>query len=162
MPELICVDLNRCIFCRACEVACEREHHGTSHVFIALVEDTFAVPLACRHCEHSPCIAVCPTQALMASPEGIVMLEAEKCTGCTLCIFACPFGVISFDAEAKVVVKCDLCRPRLEQGLSPVCVATCPTGALVYGEYDAFAQGTRRRGALDLVRAMTLAPAKEW
>jgi len=43
---------------------------------------------------------------------------------------ACPYGAPSFDEARGVMTKCHLCNHRLAEGLSPACVAGCPTGAL--------------------------------
>jgi formate dehydrogenase iron-sulfur subunit len=155
MPKMIYADLSRCISCKACEVACEREHNGPARIFLTQIEHAPAVPLLCRHCEDSPCATICPTQALMVSPAGSVSFDAAKCTGCTLCIFSCPFGVIGFDGKTKTAARCDLCRERVDRGLSPACVATCPTDALSYGEYEPFARRIRQRSAVVLLKAIT-------
>jgi formate dehydrogenase iron-sulfur subunit len=153
MSKAIYLDFGRCIYCRACEVACEREHDGLKSIFVVLRE-RFAVPLDCRHCEKSPCLAICYTQALTRSPEGAVVLDVTKCTGCKLCVFACPFGLISFDSVNKVVAKCDLCLRRIEEGKEPACVSTCLTRALYYGEYETFMERLRKRSALILGRSL--------
>jgi formate dehydrogenase iron-sulfur subunit len=154
MPKMIYADLSRCICCKACEVACEREHNGSPRIFVTLVDDLFATPVSCRQCEQSLCAAVCPTQALAADMEGIVRFDPLKCTGCTLCMFACPFGVIEFNHITNLVAKCDLCSDRASGGTSPACVGTCPTDALIYGEYDVFAQRIRQRNAKKLLQAI--------
>jgi len=151
--KMIYADLSRCIACKACEVACEREHNGASRVFFTEIDKVGGVPLICRHCSPSPCAAVCPTEALTVDREGIVSFNAAACTGCSLCMFACPFGVIGFDAGAKTAAKCDLCRGRLDRGLSPACAVTCPTNTLSYREYDSFLRRIRRRGALKVMKA---------
>ena len=153
-PKLIYADLNRCIDCRACEVACQREHNDLSATWVMRVEDRFAVPLSCRHCEKAPCVTACYTEALSPTDDGTILLDAAKCTGCGLCVFACPFGVIGFDWAGKVMHKCDLCAARLAESKLPACVITCPTQALDYGEYKAFTQGSKRRAALAMARAM--------
>jgi len=153
MPRAIYVDLSRCIYCRACEVACEREHDGFTGMFVIPVE-RLALPLSCRHCEKSPCLVVCYTQALARDAEDTVTLDRAKCTGCKLCVFACPFGVIGFDPQGKVVTKCDLCLERLEEGKEPVCVSTCPARALYYVDYEVFTGRVKRRAALTLARGI--------
>ncbi len=134
MPLVLYMDLNRCIDCRACEVACEREHAGGANIFVQRLEDRFAFPLNCRHCETGFCIAVCPTGALKRSAHGTVELSAMECIGCGQCMLVCPFGAIWFDAHDKIARKCDFCAHRLELSLDPACVATCPAKALDYGE----------------------------
>jgi Fe-S-cluster-containing dehydrogenase component len=83
-----------------------------------------------------------------------VVLDVTKCTGCKLCVFACPFGLISFDSVNKVVAKCDLCLRRIEEGKEPACVSTCLTRALYYGEYETFMERLRKRSALILGRSL--------
>jgi formate dehydrogenase iron-sulfur subunit len=153
MSKLIYANLERCIDCRACEVACQREHSNLSNMSVVRVEDRFAVPLSCRHCEQAPCVVACYTEALILTEEGTISFDAAKCTGCGLCVFACPFGVVGFDWSGKVIYKCDLCAERLAEGKPPACVITCPTQALSYGEYEAFTQEAKRRAALAMVRA---------
>ena len=153
MPKAIYIDFDRCTYCQACEVACEREHEGLSGIFVATAR-CLAVPLSCRHCDKAPCLAICYTQALTRGLEEAVVLDAAKCTGCKLCIFACPFGVISFNPTSKVAAKCDLCLKRLEEGKEPACVSTCPTRALHYSDYETFAERVKKRAAFALVEVV--------
>ena len=134
MKKQIYATYERCINCKGCEVACQREHNGTSFISVVPVEDRFAVPMACRHCDPAPCAIACPTRALSFS-GGRVKLEPEKCTGCTLCLFACPFGMMDFDPESKKAANCDLCAGRQAEGRDPACILTCPSSALHYGDY---------------------------
>jgi formate dehydrogenase iron-sulfur subunit len=135
MTKVIHMDLGRCIYCRACEVACEREHGGISHMFVQLIDERYAVPMNCRHCEVSPCTLICPTKAVHRETEDAVTVDSMKCIGCKLCTLACPFGVIWPDLLNKVSRKCDLCIHRTRRGLDPACVTTCSARALVFGEF---------------------------
>lgn len=119
----------RCILCLACEVACAREHGGQACVWV-VPRDGRGAPVSCRQCQTAPCVEVCPPGAL-EQRNGHVFLVAEKCTGCELCLWACPFGAMALDAGQGQAYKCDLCVSRQEEGLEPACVLTCPSQALV-------------------------------
>jgi len=125
------IDVDRCIDCKSCEVACAREHKSQPLIFVQSVGE-YSVPLHCRHCEVNVCIEVCPKEAIEKNELGIVKINEIKCIGCKACIVACPFGILRLDEVSKVVVKCDLCWERLEKDLLPICVLTCPTGALQF------------------------------
>jgi len=152
MAKLIYAHAERCIECTACEVACQRVHDGMSNVTVVRVGDRFAVPLMCRHCDSAPCVAACYTKALAAS-DGAVTFEAARCTGCGLCLAACPFGVIGWRDDGRTVHKCDLCAERRAAGQEPVCALTCPTQALRYDEYGDFVERVQRRAAANMLRA---------
>ena len=136
MSQVISMDLTRCTFCRACEVACEREHGGHSNMFVQLIDENYAVPINCRHCQDGLCTLVCPTGAMHRETEDVVTIASMKCIGCGLCTQACPLGAVWLDTLNKVAHKCDLCLHRLQQGLQPACVATCSARALSFGEMD--------------------------
>jgi molybdopterin-containing oxidoreductase family iron-sulfur binding subunit len=122
------------------------------------VETTY-VPALCNHCENPPCVTVCPTGASWKRDDGIVLVDADKCIGCRYCMMACPYGnrfylrrgildrgyygeLTPFE-EAKwsrftegTVVKCTFCAHRVDRGLAPACVVTCPTDARVFGDLE--------------------------
>ncbi len=103
-------------------------------------EEDFLV--LCNHCEHPPCVRVCPAQATYKrKQDGIVMMDYHRCIGCRFCMAACPFGSRSFNFfdprkeldPAKinkkfptrmkgVVEKCNFCAERLAVGEDPACV----------------------------------------
>jgi NAD-dependent dihydropyrimidine dehydrogenase PreA subunit len=73
--------------------------------------------------------------------DGPVIYDPKKCIGCRYCMNACPFGVPHFDydkglIDGAFIDKCSMCTQRIDVGLEPACVATCPTGALMFGERD--------------------------
>jgi Fe-S-cluster-containing dehydrogenase component len=62
------------------------------------------------------------------------LIDEELCTGCKDCIEACPLEVMQFDRGRKVAQKCDLCVDRLDAGLQPACVASCPSHCIYFGD----------------------------
>jgi len=147
MPSGFLFDTNRCTGCQACELGCTIENElpwGSSWRQVSTFNAGHAAPvplfhlsLACHHCEDAPCMRHCPALAIRRRPEtGAVLIDADRCIGCGYCSWACPFDAPAFDARRGVMTKCTLCDHRLDAGLSPACVAACPTGALGYGALD--------------------------
>lgn len=134
------LDLNRCVGCGACVVACRIENKlpvGVAWRRILTLNarrapggPTYHFSLACHHCEDPPCARACPSGALVKGPDGIVKLREELCLGCRYCEMACPFGAPAFYTLRGVMTKCHLCSPRQDRGLEPACTQACPTGAL--------------------------------
>ena len=174
MAKAILVDTSKCIACRGCQVACKQWHarQGEPTSFVGTYEnppDLSAqtwrkvrfvemtapdgqvrwrfISDACKHCTDASCLAACPTGALFRRPWGAVDLNQEVCNGCRYCVAACPFGVVTFNEETGRVDKCVLCPDRVEAGLEPACVTTCPTGALSFGDRDQLLSQARKRVA---------------
>ena len=148
MSKHITVQIDRCVGCHTCEVACAIAHSQSEDIETMLLEgenpgyrihvETYgplSIPITCEHCEEAPCALVCPTDAVKRhAPGKPVLVDDERCTGCGLCVRACPYGVIALRPEGKVAFKCDLCVHRLAKGLEPACLSSCPTKALVLQE----------------------------
>jgi tetrathionate reductase subunit B len=94
----------------------------------------FFVPKLCNHCAKSVCNQVCPVGAAYATPDGVVLVDRERCLGCRYCVQACPYGCRYIDPRAHVVDKCTLCYHRITQGLTTACCETCPTEARVLAD----------------------------
>jgi Fe-S-cluster-containing dehydrogenase component len=96
------------------------------------------VPVMCQHCVNAPCIKACPYQAIYTRPDGLVIIDIKKCTGCMLCIDGCPYGVIYFNTGLALAQKCTGCAHLLDRGAAwtygPRCADNCPTEALLFGE----------------------------
>jgi Fe-S-cluster-containing dehydrogenase component len=89
----------------------------------------FFVPKLCNHCATSPCVQVCPVGATFESPDGVVLVDKDRCLGCRYCVQACPYSCRFIDPRTHTVDKCTLCYHRITKGLLPACVESCPTGA---------------------------------
>jgi carbon-monoxide dehydrogenase iron sulfur subunit len=159
----IVVDLERCMGCRACNVACALAHSEAEDLVEAIRSGArprmylvaaagYAVPLQCRHCDDAPCERVCPSGAISREKEGApVLADPEKCIGCGFCMQVCPFGIIRVLPEGGRVIKCDLCVSRQAEGLEPACVAACPVGALSFEEAEDDSRRKRARIAAEMV-----------
>jgi formate dehydrogenase iron-sulfur subunit len=145
-------DATRCIDCRACMVACSVENKipmNKTRIWVAGVGLKGEYPNLQRastvyhymHCNEPDCLSACPVGAYSKRLDGPVIYDPKKCIGCRYCMNACPFGVPHFDwdkglIEGAFIDKCTMCPQRIDIGLEPACVATCPTGALMFGERD--------------------------
>jgi len=137
----------RCIGCRACQIACKDKNDLDVGVLYRQVcsFETGAFPTpgyyhhssTCNHCVAPACIAVCPADAINKdSDTGIVTIDAEACIGCRQCETACPYGVPQFIEEKNIDGKCDFCQDLLAEGENPVCVDACPQRVLEWGDID--------------------------
>jgi Fe-S-cluster-containing dehydrogenase component len=102
---------------------------------------TVHFPRSCLHCEKPDCVTVCPTGASYKRAEdGIVLIDEDKCIGCKLCSWACPYGAREYSEVRGVMQKCTLCVDRIyNQSLEPAdrqpaCVLACPTRARHFGD----------------------------
>jgi molybdopterin-containing oxidoreductase family iron-sulfur binding subunit len=103
------IDLNRCIGCHTCSMACKVENFTQPGIFWSFVEDqeigTYPavrrrfVPRLCMHCENPPCVDVCPSGASHKREDGIVLVDSDQCVSCQSCIVACPYGARYFLKE---------------------------------------------------------------
>jgi len=105
---------------------------------------SFFVPKLCNHCDHPPCVQVCPVGATFKSRDGVVLVDADYCIGCRYCIQACPYGARYLDPRTKVADKCTFCYHRITKGLLPACVEACPTQARIFGDLKAMSSPLRR------------------
>ncbi len=149
----IITDLNKCVGCLACSVACKSANSVPVGSFWNKVlrigpnpryegatlpdVDMYFLPVGCQHCENPECVKVCPTGASHKLEDGTVQIDKSKCIGCQFCAMACPYNVRYLNEEEGVVEKCTLCEQKIAQGELPQCVAQCGARARFFGDLDA-------------------------
>ncbi|MCK9525635.1 MAG: carboxypeptidase regulatory-like domain-containing protein [Limnochordia bacterium] len=153
------IDVAHCSGCYCCQLACKDEHCGNDWTPYAkpqpligqfwgkLIEhERGTVPkvkmayvfMPCQHCENAPCIDVCPVDgAIYAREDGLVIIDPDKCSGCRLCIDACPYEVIYYNDNIQIAQKCTGCahlvdRPNWIAGIR--CADACPNTAIEFGD----------------------------
>ena len=161
------IDTTKCASdCNACVKACNSEN-GISEVLkdprqgsqwirkIDLKDPksgiTHSLPMMCQHCEHPPCVEVCPTHASMKRADGIVLVDRHTCIGCRYCMLACPYKARSFvhmtltEQNPEVprgqgcVESCTFCVHRVDKGQIPACVEACANAehnAMLFGDLN--------------------------
>ena len=107
-------------------------------------------PVACLHCASPACVLACPVGAMQKRPDGLVFSDPDLCIGCQTCAIACPFGVPQLNPGTGKITKCDGCAARVDQGLTPACVMTCPTEALSFMNPLRKAQRARERFSMGI------------
>ena len=160
-------DATLCIGCKACVVGCREANGGTPESSTGLWDDpgdlsgatrnvirvynegetTSFYKAQCMHCTDPACVSACMLGALHKTKWGIVAYDKDACIGCRYCQVACPFNIPKFQwaSATPLIVKCELCRHRLDEGKEPGCTAVCPTKSVIYGKRaDLLAEAHRR------------------
>ena len=149
----IITDLNRCVGCLACTVACKAVNNvpvgafwiKTLRVGPNPIEggsgdwpdvEMYFLPIQCQHCADPECVKVCPTGASHKAADGTVQIDKSKCIGCQFCAMSCPYNVRYLNEEERVVEKCTLCEQKIAQGELPQCVAQCSSRARFFGDLE--------------------------
>jgi Fe-S-cluster-containing dehydrogenase component len=178
-------DTTTCIGCKACVVACKEANdreadpgpwgdeklydapldlNGDTKNIIKLYDDgTYRsfTKAQCMHCVDPACAAACMLGSLHKDEvTGIVSYNPDYCVGCRYCVMSCPFNVAAFEFDRAVpnIVKCELCRHRVQDeaasvdgftrypaGQGPACCEVCPREAVIYGTREELLTEARRR-----------------
>ena len=155
----IVTDLNRCVGCLACSVACKAVNdveagnfwnktlrigpNKKTDSYDAIDMDMYYLTVQCQHCKDPECVKVCPTEASHIAEDGTVQIDKSKCIGCQFCAMSCPYGVRYLNEEERVVEKCTLCEQKTAQGELPQCVSQCTGIARYFGDLDKGIDGFR-------------------
>lgn len=139
------VDTRLCVACKACVLACKAENNleegACRDWLVEEVRGEFPKLRAenrserCNHCSYAPCVSACPTGASHIAAGGVVLVTADKCTGCKACMAACPYDARYVTSQGHVD-KCTFCLHRVERGELPACVGVCPTRTLHFGDLN--------------------------
>jgi Fe-S-cluster-containing dehydrogenase component len=134
-------NVDQCVFCHACEIACMQENELPSHPWTRVVQKgprsdgaNFFMDFLqqrCVQCEDPLCMKVCPVEgAIVKNEDGIVVLNHRRCILCQSCVSVCPYGALELSPDKRLIGKCHFCLDRLEEGRKPSCVHTCMGKAL--------------------------------
>jgi Fe-S-cluster-containing dehydrogenase component len=139
------IDQSKCVGCGHCVLACQANNDVPPDIEWNRLIETGEVggkqtylSVPCMHCGDAPCTNICPVGATYKRPDGIVMMNYDRCIGCRYCEVACPYGARSFNWEEfdednpavpnwgqpdvarrprGVVEKCTFCHQRIDRGL---------------------------------------------
>ena len=142
------VDVNRCVGCQTCTIACKhandtppgmqwRKVLDVERGTFPDVERLFLVT-GCQHCAEPSCVPVCPTGATRQRADGLVTMDYDTCIGCGYCAVACPYQArtiahgkdwyygeptaqeveVAHDDRIGVANKCTFCVERVDEGLA--------------------------------------------
>lgn len=159
------IDLTRCTACRGCQVACKQwkklpatetqnwgshqnpktlDYNTLKLVHFKEVEDAGKLqwlffPEQCRHCPSPPCMLQSDVEGAITQDEAtgaVLFHEKTKELDFEDIYDACPYNIPRVDEKSKQMSKCDMCFDRIQNGMLPACVLSCPTGTMNFGEYE--------------------------
>jgi len=105
--NLLLMDMELCVRCGNCSLACHQVHgqsrlvrrgiHVAHPSSLARVEDSQSLlsPSVCMHCQDPECLTGCPTGAIQRLTGGQVDIDPKTCIGCGDCATQCPYNAIS-------------------------------------------------------------------
>lgn len=127
------IDLDECATgeCKECVIKCSYFYHPSNNGIISVVE-LATYYLVCRKCEEPHCVNACPVEALeqQTDKDKLLIRHNMRCISCNSCSHACPYGTIYPENVPYIVHNCDFCLDRREKKDEPLCIKSCPYGAL--------------------------------
>ncbi len=142
------IDINRCVGCQTCTIACKHTNDTPPGVQWRKVLDVeqgvfpdvqrLFLVVGCQHCAEPPCVPVCPTGATQQRADGLVTMDYDTCIGCGYCAVACPYQArtivhdkkwffgqateqeiaVAHDERLGVANKCTFCQDRIDDGMA--------------------------------------------
>jgi len=142
------IDINRCVGCQTCTIACKHANDTVPGVQWRKVLDVESgkfpdverlfMVVGCQHCAEPPCVPVCPTGATKQREDGLITMDYDRCIGCASCAVACPYQartivhkqefyygeqtiqeeVVAHKDRFGVAQKCTFCIDRVDDGLA--------------------------------------------
>jgi anaerobic dimethyl sulfoxide reductase subunit B (iron-sulfur subunit) len=160
------VNSDACSGCKTCQVACSDRHDLPAGLHWRRVYEVtsggwlkkdgawqstvaaYHLSVACHHCAVPVCATSCPSDAIWKRDDGIVLIDASRCTKCRKCETDCPYSAVRWNGDNEPLSKCDACVDDVDAGRRPACVAACPNRALEFGDFDDL---KKRHGAVSRV-----------
>jgi Fe-S-cluster-containing dehydrogenase component len=152
------INIDKCNGCYSCFLACRDEYEGNDYLPFSAAQPTEGkswmkiiekergitpkvkvdyIPIPCLQCSDAPCVNKSPNGAVYRRPDGIVIIDPEKAKGHREIVSSCPHRLIYWNEEKDIPQKCTFCAHLLDKGWKePRCVEACPSGALVFGDFD--------------------------
>ncbi len=173
MSKAIFIDTTICTACRGCQVACKQWHdlpadkttnRGTFENPADVSMNTYKVvrmreevidgklnwlffPEQCRHCTEAPCLETAdePSAIYRDDKTGAIIFTAEtKALDAQEIRESCPYDIPRAGKDGTLY-KCDFCNDRVQNGLAPACVKTCPTGTMQFGDREEILEMANKR-----------------
>ncbi len=104
---IMVIDTRKCVGCQACTIGCVAENKlPPGVVYRPVIQKEVGeypnvalhfLPRPCMQCEKPSCVPVCPVNATWKRPDGIVVVDYDKCIGCRYCLNACPYSARTSD-----------------------------------------------------------------
>ncbi len=104
---IMIIDRRKCVGCHACTIGCVSENKlPPGVVYRPVMTDERGkypnvrlefTPRPCMQCRKPSCVPVCPVKATWTRPDGVTVVDYDKCIGCRHCLTACPYGARTSD-----------------------------------------------------------------